>query len=367
MILSTIFEKNSDKQFLKKRLAERLQAGLPFTPFPWRKIAEELNCEETTALRLTDDMIQEGLIRSFGAFLDFEKMGYEGFLCGLVVPEGDIPSVAARIASPSRQEVTHSYIRGHEVNLWCTALLKGPTAKKRFLEDLRLTGCPSVALRTTTRLKLKPVFRLSDAPETNTKRDFEALDSDESGLHEKIINEKTIQGEKITAGDSTVLASLQTRFPVTARPFAEAARRAGTTENALLERLKRLKRTGVLRRIGASLDHRRLGCEANALVAWDVGNRESAGREAGEKASRFPWVSHCYLRESVTNTLSFSWPYRLYTMVHAHAPALLGKHLLNMRTALAPRSFVVLPTVRELKKTRYLLWSLPAPEQFVKG
>jgi DNA-binding Lrp family transcriptional regulator len=111
---------------------------------------------------------------------------------------------------------------------------------------------------------------------------------------------------------------------------------------------------GIVRRVGASLDHRRVGYGMNALVAWDVGKE---GQEKGERAARFPWVSHCYLREVLASTFLRPWPFALYTMLHARSEAAFAARVEEMREALACPA-VVLPTVRELKKTRRDLdWS----------
>ncbi|MDR3265225.1 MAG: hypothetical protein LBT15_04340 [Synergistaceae bacterium] len=320
---------------LKERLAERLQAGISLTERPYRDIfgeADEAGCDEATVLRLTGEMIGDGLIRSFGAFADFERLGYGGFLCGLAVPEDRIDEVAALLSA--RREVTHAYLRAHEANLWYTALVKD-AEKERFTDLPRLCRCPFVVLTTRSRLKLSPTFRFSDSSEVPPDA------GDEISFEEYVPAKE----------DIALLALLQARFPLVPRPFDEAARKMGTTEGALLERLRALRRTGVLRRVGASLDHRRVGYGANALVAWDAEDALAAGKSA----ARFPWVSHCYLREVRLNTLPFRWPYGLYTMLHARSREALAGRIQEMESALAPRSFVILPTVRELKKTRYLL------------
>ncbi|MDR3230553.1 MAG: hypothetical protein LBT65_03865 [Synergistaceae bacterium] len=315
---------------LKEALAERLQSGLPITARPYRDIADETGCDEATVLRLTGEMIGEGLIRSFGAFADFERLGYEGLLCGLAAPENHIDEVAATLAA--RREVTHAYLRACEVNLWCTALVKG-AEKECFADALRLCRCPFVVLRTRSRLKLRPTFRFSDSPEVA-----------ENDADDGVAGRDYVPSEE----DIALLASLQVRFPLAPRPFDEAARKTGTTEEALLERLRFLRREGVLRRVGASLDHRRVGYAANALVAWDAEDPRTAGRTA----ARFPWVSHCYLREVWMNTLPFDWPYGLYTMLHARSREALDDCIRDMEKALSSHC-VVLTTVRELKKTRY--------------
>lgn len=316
---------------LKERLAERLQAGIPLTERPYRDIGDELNCGEEDVLAVARGLIEEKLVRSFGAFVDFERLGYTGILFGLAVPEARVGDVASLMMG--RDEVTHAYLRDHAAGLWCTALLKGPEGVERFTREvLRACGCPFVLLETEKRLKLRPTFRFSGEESPGEETD-------------------TVPGCVVLEEDLAALALLQTGFPVLSRPFDGAAERLETTAVSLLERLKRLQGAGVLRRIGASLDHRRVGYDANALVAWDAENVW----EAGDRATRFPWVSHCYLRRTLANTLPFDWTWPLFTMVHARTGAMLDARVAEMREALAPRGVAVMPTVRELKKTRYLL------------
>ena len=80
---------------LKALLAERLQRGIALVEHPYRMIASELGCDEAMVLTLTNELIREGYIRSFGAFVDFERLGYDSLLCGLAVPEERISSVVS--------------------------------------------------------------------------------------------------------------------------------------------------------------------------------------------------------------------------------------------------------------------------------
>lgn len=321
---------------LKIYLGEILQRGIPLVEHPYAALASELDCDEATVLTLTEELIREGYIRSFGAFVDFERLGYQGLLCGLSVPESRMEAVAASLNALN--EVTHNYLREHDVNMWCTVLLKGQTETARFVEGvIRSCECPLVVLRTEKRLKLQPSFRF--------------LHDESAGAWGKGDDE----GSEWPAGDSfdeTLLkfvTPLQRNFPVVPEPFDLAARKAELSVPQLLKILRSLKEKRILRRIGASLHHRRMGYNANALIAWNA----DFTADWGTRASAFPWVSHCYRRKVVENTLEEDWPYGLYTMVHAADPMALAERIRVMKSELAFRDIVVLSTVRELKKTRY--------------
>jgi DNA-binding Lrp family transcriptional regulator len=141
------------------------------------------------------------------------------------------------------------------------------------------------------------------------------------------------------------LKILRAELPITDRPFADIARRLGMEEKELLATLRAYKRAGLIRRFGAVLDHRRLGRAANALVAWKVGRGKI--RRAARAFSGIPDVSHCYER-----TPCPSWPYTLYTMVHARSRGECRSLVRRMARIAGVDDYRVLLTRKELKKSR---------------
>jgi DNA-binding Lrp family transcriptional regulator len=63
----------------------------------------------------------------------------------------------------------------------------------------------------------------------------------------------------LDATDAKIINSLQGGFPVCEQPFATAAKRLGLNENDLLERIKRLRETGVLSRFGPMYNAEAMG------------------------------------------------------------------------------------------------------------
>ena len=110
--------------------------------------------------------------------------------------------------------------------------------------------------------------------------------------------------------DKRVIQVLQGDIPLARCPYALLAAKAGMEEDAFLERVRALKDSGCLRRIGAVLQHRRVGFTANALCVWEV----PAARldEVGAAVSKEAAVSHCYERQAAPG-----WPYNFYAMLHA--------------------------------------------------
>ncbi len=98
--------------------------------------------------------------------------------------------------------------------------------------------------------------------------------------------------------DLKILEKIQDDFPLVSRPFERLAADLGLDEAEVISRLKRLKKEGILRHFGASIDSRRLGFVTTlCAVAAPPAERETIAR----KIARYPEVTHCYLRKHHLN------------------------------------------------------------------
>ena len=98
--------------------------------------------------------------------------------------------------------------------------------------------------------------------------------------------------------DKRMLNLLQSRFPMTERPYLAMAEELGTTEQDLMERIAYQKRKNVVRAISAIFDTRRLGYKTT-LVAFRLpaGKLEKGARHI----NKHPGVSHNYARNGNFN------------------------------------------------------------------
>jgi DNA-binding Lrp family transcriptional regulator len=144
-----------------------------------------------------------------------------------------------------------------------------------------------------------------------------------------------------------VVRATQAGLPLVPEPYAEVARRIGSSEEALLSRLKTMLADGRIRRIGAVPNHYALGYRANAMTVWDVDDEHVD--ELGRRVGALPFVSHCYRRPRRLQ----HWRYNLFAMVHGHdrseTERLIGQIVSILGAAL--RTQDVLYSVRILKKT----------------
>lgn len=94
--------------------------------------------------------------------------------------------------------------------------------------------------------------------------------------------------------DRLLINRLQTDFPVSARPYRDIGEEMGLSEDEVIERLARLKKSGVIRRIGANMAPKKIGY-TSTLCAAKV-DPDQIDRFA-EIVNRNPGVTHNYIRK----------------------------------------------------------------------
>ncbi len=109
--------------------------------------------------------------------------------------------------------------------------------------------------------------------------------------------------------DIEIIKIIQESLPCSKTPFKDIAEQVNIDENEVLERIRRMKAAGVIRRFGAILRHQRAGITANGMIVWNIPDEKV--EEIGKKFASFKEVSHCYERPK-----NEKWPFNVYTMVH---------------------------------------------------
>jgi DNA-binding Lrp family transcriptional regulator len=99
---------------------------------------------------------------------------------------------------------------------------------------------------------------------------------------------------RMDISDQKLLNLMQTEFPFISEPFADLARRLGTSVDEVVQRIARLKEMGIIRLIGPVIDSRSLGYYST-LVAMKV--TEANLEKAEQIIASQPGVSHGYERE----------------------------------------------------------------------
>ena len=91
--------------------------------------------------------------------------------------------------------------------------------------------------------------------------------------------------DQVSDWETKILAVLQEGFPDSQTPFRDIAQRVGIDVDELLCILQRWKQEGKIRRVGAIVNHAKVGFGAGALVAWQV-EPERVG-DVGRKLARY--------------------------------------------------------------------------------
>lgn len=98
--------------------------------------------------------------------------------------------------------------------------------------------------------------------------------------------------------DRKIINALQEDFPLTPKPYADAAMAIGIAENDLLERLDRMKREGIITRFGPFLDAAAMG---GAFCLCALTAPQARYDEITQKVNDFPEVAHNYARGHALN------------------------------------------------------------------
>jgi len=98
--------------------------------------------------------------------------------------------------------------------------------------------------------------------------------------------------------DRAILNRVQSDFPITSRPYLSIAQNLHLSEDQVIKRLKRLKKEGIIRRIGGNFVPEKLGFVSTLCAA-----KVSQGRidDFARVVNRYPGVTHNYRRENKYN------------------------------------------------------------------
>ena len=144
--------------------------------------------------------------------------------------------------------------------------------------------------------------------------------------------------------EKRIIALIQGDLPLDPRPFAMMAKSLGITEDAFVEKVKSLKKRGIIRRFGATLRHQGAGFSSNAMVAWLVPDERIEG--VGKDMANFREVTHCYQRRPQKG-----WKYNLYTMVHGDNRDECLQIAKRMSQQAGISEYILLFSEKEFKKT----------------
>lgn len=98
--------------------------------------------------------------------------------------------------------------------------------------------------------------------------------------------------------DRLILNEIQTNFPLESRPFAIVAERLSLSAKEVLDRIGRLRSSGIIRKFGANFDSRRLGYITTLCGASVPADKLN---EFVQVVNSYEEVTHNYLRRHSFN------------------------------------------------------------------
>lgn len=271
---------------LDLRLLNEFQRGFPLEARPFDAVGARLGADGDEVLWRYRRLVQEGFLSRIGVAFRPGAAG-ASTLAAMAVPPGRLEAVAARVNQ--RPEVNHNYERDHALNLWFVLAAPDQAGLEAALAAIRCdTGLAVLSLPLEAEYHIDLGFDLRTGSTPRAAAPAMA---------------------RVQAAERPLLAAIADGLPLVPEPYAALGRAAGMDAATVREILLRWIETGIARRFGAIVRHRRLGYEANAMAVWDV--PDTLVDEGGARLALAPGVTLCYRRRRDPQ-----WRYNLYCMVH---------------------------------------------------
>ena len=315
---------------MKDEILSRIQKKFPLVAQPFKVIADELGISEDEVLSILNQEKQNNIIRQTSAIFDTKRLGYKSSLVAFKIAEDKIDDAVEIINS--HPGVSHNYERNHEFNIWFTMAVSPDSiiGLDKTIDILaKMTKADDYIMLPTLKL-----FKINVKLNTTGKDDKK----------EKIKKVKHTDIE-LTPLHHDVIQKVQYDIDFVSEPFAKMVEELGIDYDRFFEILDELQSSGMMRRFASILNHRKAGFNANAMVVWDVDEKD--GEAIGERAAAFSAVSHCYLRPKYPN-----WKYNLFTMVHGKTTEETNGIIDEMAQEIESKSHMPLYSSREFKKVR---------------
>ena len=336
---------------LSQKLLAIIQDGFPLVERPYKALAEMLNVSEQDVFDEVEKMRASGVIRRIGGVYDSKKLGFISRLCAGKVPASSLDfSAEPHSQTPmekfaavvmSEPAITHNYIRSHEYNVWFTVIVENESAIQTVVDRVcSQTDLHDVHVLTATKkYKINTVMSLDERRETKDERGESAPALRHS--EDRRAEESSNFLRTLSEADKFRIHIVCDDIPHSLTPFKDW----GVSCDELREDLAAKR----MRRFGAILRHQDAGFPCNAMVCFMLDEGTLANSEsAGSLLAKKHYVSHCYERPSFEN-----FPYNLYAMMHAQTPEELNGYIKESVALLDNPEYVVLHSLKELKKTSF--------------
>ena len=141
---------------IDNNILSELQDNFPICTDPYNAIADRVGLSRDELWARIQELIDSGVIRRIGLSLDSKKLGFCSTLAAIRVQPDRVAKVSAFINT--FHEVTHSYQRRDEYNIWFTLIAESKTRIEEILEIIRVEF--SLNISDVLDLPVKKLFKL---------------------------------------------------------------------------------------------------------------------------------------------------------------------------------------------------------------
>jgi len=313
---------------LDNRVLSVIQTDLPVCERPFEALAERLGHDGEEVVARITRLRADKVIRRLGPVFDSRRLGYVSTLVGARIPAERLDETARLVNQ--LPGVTHNYRRQHAYNLWFTVTAKSAEDLERAIEDLR------------QRTRIPDFYSLPARAVYKTRVNFHLSDELRAPAAVPIVPGR--DAIRLDESQKELVRLLQDGLPVTPEPFAKLARRLGWSTQRVLKQISDWLAAGVIRRFGATIDHRKVGFRSNGMAVFCAPlDRIDA---AGAHLALYPEVTHCYHRRPLPD-----WPCNLFAMVHGRSAEAVLRFVACVAGELDLTDYEVLFSTTEYKKT----------------
>lgn len=291
---------------LEKQLLNDYQRSFPLNSTPFAELSRRFNESEERILEILSSFKSHGLISRVGPVFAPNRVG-ASTLVAMAVPPESLDEIAEVVSS--YPEVNHNYEREHHYNLWYVLTAPDKQHLQTTLEDIRrTTGLDAISLPMEEAYHIDLGFMLK------WKREDERLqqqqDLKDESHHSHADSVVSIGHNILNSISERLVAAVQGGLPLVSHPYQKIAEQVGISEADCIQRLQNWIDNGTISRMGVVVRHRELGYRANAMVVWDVADKQV--NRIGNCFAKFDFINLCYQRPRHLP----QWRYNLFCMIH---------------------------------------------------
>lgn len=120
---------------LDRKILNELQESFPLEANPYEKMARNLGISVEELWARVSALVDLGVIRRIGFSIDSRKMGYSSTLVAIRVPPERVDKASELIND--YPEITHSYLREDEFNIWFTVIAENRDRINVILKEIQ--------------------------------------------------------------------------------------------------------------------------------------------------------------------------------------------------------------------------------------